>query len=426
MAKKIGRNQPCPCGSGKKYKRCCIDENIKIGESKKMSLEQIFSFLKAGMENEAPDQSQPHKKCRIKSIGIINDDTVICEFYPYAIKSMEIKIEIGFIMSIIASFWKENPHVPQNIRNFAVRAFSGQNEELMYAISSRDIAELMCEGKSIEWLKNTIFQDNSADHRLAIAKRQISEIENALREIVCSVLERSHGPLWWDNCVDNRTRGEAGSLYRNQTGATSSDGSALISYTYLLKLKKIVTDNWSEFSSIFPDRTLFENWINDLNAIRREEAHNRPITHAHVANLQQIYNDILREIGQHYPDVVSTYLLENWRSRISAILGEYSDKQSSRSVGRELGLAHNMDTVMKTISDLSDVETRLSSVPVPPDTIDLHNELIVLIQSLKSSFEEMIKCLKAGDISGVERAGQKNNDVNERIKLFTEKILLMS
>ena len=21
--KKVGRNDPCPCGSGKKYKRCC-------------------------------------------------------------------------------------------------------------------------------------------------------------------------------------------------------------------------------------------------------------------------------------------------------------------------------------------------------------------------------------------------------------------
>ncbi|MCK4727443.1 MAG: SEC-C domain-containing protein, partial [Desulfobacterales bacterium] len=21
--KKVGRNQPCPCGSGKKYKKCC-------------------------------------------------------------------------------------------------------------------------------------------------------------------------------------------------------------------------------------------------------------------------------------------------------------------------------------------------------------------------------------------------------------------
>lgn len=25
---KVGRNEPCPCGSGKKYKRCCIDRNI--------------------------------------------------------------------------------------------------------------------------------------------------------------------------------------------------------------------------------------------------------------------------------------------------------------------------------------------------------------------------------------------------------------
>ena len=23
MSKKVGRNDPCPCGSGKKYKKCC-------------------------------------------------------------------------------------------------------------------------------------------------------------------------------------------------------------------------------------------------------------------------------------------------------------------------------------------------------------------------------------------------------------------
>lgn len=27
MSKKIGRNDPCPCGSGKKYKKCCLDRN---------------------------------------------------------------------------------------------------------------------------------------------------------------------------------------------------------------------------------------------------------------------------------------------------------------------------------------------------------------------------------------------------------------
>ena len=24
IGRKIGRNEPCPCGSGKKYKRCCL------------------------------------------------------------------------------------------------------------------------------------------------------------------------------------------------------------------------------------------------------------------------------------------------------------------------------------------------------------------------------------------------------------------
>jgi uncharacterized protein YecA (UPF0149 family) len=25
--KRIGRNDPCPCGSGKKYKKCCSEES---------------------------------------------------------------------------------------------------------------------------------------------------------------------------------------------------------------------------------------------------------------------------------------------------------------------------------------------------------------------------------------------------------------
>lgn len=25
---KYGRNEPCPCGSGKKFKKCCIDKEL--------------------------------------------------------------------------------------------------------------------------------------------------------------------------------------------------------------------------------------------------------------------------------------------------------------------------------------------------------------------------------------------------------------
>lgn len=41
MSPKVGRNDPCPCGSGKKYKKCC-----ELKESKKFEA----TVLKAGSE----------------------------------------------------------------------------------------------------------------------------------------------------------------------------------------------------------------------------------------------------------------------------------------------------------------------------------------------------------------------------------------
>lgn len=28
---KVGRNDPCPCGSGKKYKKCCMEKDLRGG-----------------------------------------------------------------------------------------------------------------------------------------------------------------------------------------------------------------------------------------------------------------------------------------------------------------------------------------------------------------------------------------------------------
>ena len=30
---KIGRNEPCPCGSGKKYKKCCLNKSVTSHEA---------------------------------------------------------------------------------------------------------------------------------------------------------------------------------------------------------------------------------------------------------------------------------------------------------------------------------------------------------------------------------------------------------
>ena len=41
---KPGRNNPCPCGSGKKYKHCCIDSNVKKQIDIVDDLEQILAM----------------------------------------------------------------------------------------------------------------------------------------------------------------------------------------------------------------------------------------------------------------------------------------------------------------------------------------------------------------------------------------------
>lgn len=34
MTEKTGRNDPCPCGSGKKYKACCMKSALPAGKRK--------------------------------------------------------------------------------------------------------------------------------------------------------------------------------------------------------------------------------------------------------------------------------------------------------------------------------------------------------------------------------------------------------
>ena len=44
---KIGRNAPCPCGSGKKYKNCCLDKGSTTPVSQ-ILLGALFALIIVG------------------------------------------------------------------------------------------------------------------------------------------------------------------------------------------------------------------------------------------------------------------------------------------------------------------------------------------------------------------------------------------
>jgi len=48
----IGRNDPCPCGSGKKYKKCCLNTLQNNEQSEVEMFDKWFEEdLKIGQEN---------------------------------------------------------------------------------------------------------------------------------------------------------------------------------------------------------------------------------------------------------------------------------------------------------------------------------------------------------------------------------------
>ncbi len=54
MAKKTGRNEPCPCGSGKKYKHCCLDKLDNVIPFPRMPAGDEFERYKAFAESWDP------------------------------------------------------------------------------------------------------------------------------------------------------------------------------------------------------------------------------------------------------------------------------------------------------------------------------------------------------------------------------------
>jgi hypothetical protein len=64
---KVGRNDPCPCGSGKKFKKCCESKvkhkkfhaEVLTNETKPMAMTSLFKRSVAVPAPEAPALEEP-------------------------------------------------------------------------------------------------------------------------------------------------------------------------------------------------------------------------------------------------------------------------------------------------------------------------------------------------------------------------------
>ena len=423
---KVGRNDICPCGSGLKYKKCCMkNKTATKEETKDFSIREILSFLEVGLKNINAVNKEV-ANIAVKKLDLLNNKTLECQFYAESENSIDVKVEISSVMGVLNGFFKDDSFKNISLDNYAIRAFDKTENEIMYAISSKESASLIENGKSIDWMKSTIFQENTRDYRLGVAKRQISEIENALREIIVDRLFLKHGSDWFKIAVGKKLFESVKGIYTNQFGEEIEEGNILIKYTFLLQLKRIICTNWKDFSDLFENKIRFEESITELNVIRREEAHNRDISSNDLENLKTVYEFIFIGISEKYPNILPSYLIDNWKIQLKEIMFPkpdlpYSDNEVLHETDNKLKLAKSVINLQGLVNHIKDKEEKLNSVVVPIQKKKTHDELKDILNKYRTLHEELIECGKTGVLSIVEDKQQEIDLYSKRLHEFSEK-----
>ena len=121
MSKKIGRNDPCPCGSGKKYKHCCLGSKVAtVNRTTSKSEKPVVSPL-AIMRFEQKLQDKPKELEQIgKQIEKYSGDKDIC-FKDFILRSWNLnKVRKMSTSEIIEKL--ESMHIDFEIERFKKQA----------------------------------------------------------------------------------------------------------------------------------------------------------------------------------------------------------------------------------------------------------------------------------------------------------------
>jgi len=423
---KIGRNDTCPCGNGLKYKRCCMkNKSVADTETKEFSVNEIISFLEVGLKN-LNSVNREVANISVKKIQLLNGKTLECQFYAKYENSIDVKTEISAVMGALHGFFKDDSFGNMQLDYYAVRAYDESDTEIMYAISSKESAAFIGNGNPIDWLKSTLIQENTKDYRLAIAKRQISEIENALRKVIVNRLSLKYGSDWFKISLGNKLFENIKGVYENQFGEELEDGGVLIEYTFVLQLKKIICTNWKDFSDLFESKIEFEKYIVELNEIRREEAHNRDVSVDHLDRLKIIYEFMLLGVTEKFTEIVPTYLVDNWKIQLKEIMLPklnlpYADSELLNENNQQLKLVKSVANLKGLISHINDKEEKLKSVVVPIQKKKTHAELLDILLNFRTLHEELLECGEIGVLSVVEDKQKEIDVYSKKLQDFSRK-----
>ena len=373
-------------------------------QKKEMRIEDTIEFLKLGLMIYKPaNNSNPYN---IKSIDYINHNSIVVIYKTDKIDRLDIRIEISEIISFVAGFYlvSDDEIKIEAPKSISVKALNQADEQKMFIISSIETAQYIIDGRPIEWMKNSIIQDTTEDFLIQNAKRLISKIENALRDIIYKELHNNYQHNWISK-INETIYKSALKQYKKKTEPLNQDiqSKDILLYTFLPNLKQIIEENWSDFLKYFLNQNDFSTKMTELNHIRRDESHNRKITTNQSESLQKLYDFFLMNISVKFPNLVPEYIVENWHTQLTLIINNLAKSIPNLQESDRGNFPLIILAFIKYQQAVELAYTKLNKVLIPINKKHLHNQLTEILNSINTNLKSMLEMVKSKKLDNFQR-----------------------
>jgi hypothetical protein len=219
----------------------------------------------------------------------LTEQMLVIEITVASSDGVSLRAEVCSVMGALSGLDVPSLFPVLGVKLFGVRAFSSTGDELIWIVSSLEAAAHAGAGRPIEWLSQSIVQENTAEYRRAQADRLVGQLETALRDLI-----EHHGSLavsgggfesvlWTPNDLRDMRRNA------RREGRDAADPRVLLEFVYLTDLRDLISAHAAWFSDgCVPDAPALLAELSKLNLVRRKVAHHRPIEEADLVALRRV------------------------------------------------------------------------------------------------------------------------------------------
>jgi hypothetical protein len=204
------------------------------------------------------------------------------------------------------------------VERFGVRAFDSEGREIIWVLSSVEVAGFAARGQPIEWLARSLVQENTPEYRRAQADRGIGRLEIPLRDLAHLHGEENAGEYYVNRLWDD-TREMRKAARREERDA--DDPRTVLDYAYLRSLGTAIREQLDWFSDgCVPDADLFDEAIAGLSKVRMKVAHHRSVSEDDLRVVREAAESVMGPIGHVHPELAYDFIVDRWEQRVHEIV----------------------------------------------------------------------------------------------------------